>query len=75
MITYTRALSLNVQPGGRYTVTVDAAGNVMSVNESGGVETRAPGTAGPWEVCSLVGSALLFTPVPGKAYLFLPVGQ
>jgi hypothetical protein len=65
---------LNDQPGGYKTVTLQD-GCVMSVQPDGTVEHRAPGSAGAYEVASLVGSMLSYSPDGASAYQFGYVDQ
>lgn len=54
-------------PAGYFTL-VSAAGRVVSVQPNGVVDSRDPGTAGPYEICRLIGDKLIFT--PGVDYVF-----
>jgi hypothetical protein len=69
MLTFIAAI--NPQPDG--SVTIDAGtpdGAVFSCNESGGLETRPVGSAGPWEKAKLDGLIATFSPNAGKSYVF-----
>lgn len=61
---------LNDLGNGEYTVTVGPNGAVLSVNTSGGLETRPAGTAGPWERCKIQGNVLVFRPVGARVFFF-----
>lgn len=64
--------TLNLQPDGFYTLTINATtGEVLSVQPGGTFQTRPKGTAGPYERCGLNGNALVFCP-EGKTIYVLP---
>jgi hypothetical protein len=57
-------------PWKRDGMTTAQAGDVMSCQPDGKVETRAAGTTGAWEKARVSGSIIIFVPEPGKAWAF-----
>lgn len=63
--------SLNLQPGGFYTLTINGTtGEVLSVQPDGSFQTRPKGTAGPYECCGLNGNSLVYCPDGAHIYAF-----
>lgn len=89
MLTFVVAAQLNAVPGG-YTLTApfpnaftreggkdpSQAGDVLSVQPDGSLQTRPKGTAGAWEICTISGITLLYNPLgPGTpVFWLLPTG-
>jgi hypothetical protein len=58
---------LNALPDGTVTASLPN-GEVLSVQPDGRLETRPPGTDGPWERAAVQGDKLVFN--PGVIYVF-----
>lgn len=80
------ALKLIPQPNGRFTQTVPwptkllgedrktpaAKDDVISVSDTGEVQSRPAGTTGDWEMCDRDGIATVYTPTPNLTVVLLP---
>jgi hypothetical protein len=51
-------------------VLMNAAGESISVQEDGSIQTRAPGSAGVFERAMLSGNTVTYYPASGKYYVF-----
>lgn len=83
---YLLAAQLNPTGTGAYTYTPSfpntykrqdgsssQAGDVLSVQPDGSLQTRSAGTAGAYEICTREGVALFYQPTPGVFFMLLPV--
>lgn len=61
--------SINSQSDGSVTLTIDDAGNVLSVQPDGSFQTRPKGTAGAYEKARISGNFVIYKPAD-KSYVF-----
>lgn len=62
------ASQLLAQDNGQFTVSL-TNGEVLSCQPDGSFQTRQPGTAGPYELCTVNGGYLTFNPA-GTPFVF-----
>lgn len=62
--------SVNPQPDGSITLTLDNVGNVLSCQPDGSFQTRPKGTAGPYEKGYVSGNIIAFHPSQ-KTFMFI----